>query len=151
MNCHEFEDRLHRLLDDRQPPEADAPLAQTPPGHVLVVEAHHPESLVGGLEAGDDPQERGLPRSRRTQDGNQLAGVHGQVHVAERGEAAEGLRDVPDLDAHCIPPSSSSESVLDPAVSRLRHSTSFLAARVTTARSARSDATAKAPTKSYSL
>ncbi len=27
MNCHEFEDRLHRLLDDRQPPEADALLA----------------------------------------------------------------------------------------------------------------------------
>jgi hypothetical protein len=27
MNCHEFEDRLHRLLDDRQAPEADGALA----------------------------------------------------------------------------------------------------------------------------
>jgi hypothetical protein len=67
MKCHEFEDRLHALLDDRQSPAADSALAAhaaacEPCGQLL----HAQYALFAGLRAGLPPLADDF--SRRTVD-----------------------------------------------------------------------------------
>ena len=58
------------------------------------------EDAAGGrrLEAGDETQERRLPRARGAEEGDQLAGLDAHRNVVERRVAAEFLADV--LDAN---------------------------------------------------
>ena len=69
--------------------EADLALAHGLRGRVLAVEEDR--ALIGGLQAGDDAQQRGLARARRAEQRDQLAGGHVEAHVVERDEAAERL------------------------------------------------------------
>ena len=123
--------------------EADLPLACAHLGRVLPMEADR--AGIGELEAGDDAQQRGLARSGRTQQREQLAGGDVEVETIDRDEAAEALRDAGQLDAHG--PSLSCEWKLVWA----RRSTAYLSASVTRASEASSDATAKAAANWYSL
>jgi len=44
---------------------------------------------VGEIEAGDHPQQRRLAAARRTEKGEELAGLDGEAHVVDGGEIAE--------------------------------------------------------------
>ena len=96
------------------------------------------------VEPGDDAQERRLSAPRRAEQRHELAGGDVDAHPVERDEAAEGLADVLNFDGHAA---SSISTTLLPA----RHSIIVLITSVTKARSAKSDATAKAAAKLYSL
>ena len=78
--------------------EADAALADLPAGRILAVEEH--AAAIGRLEPRHDAQQRRLAATRRPEQRHQLARAHLEAHVAERREAAEGLGDVADVDAH---------------------------------------------------
>ena len=134
------------VLEDRHVPEegvvledeAHLALARGHVRHVVAVEEHPAAARVGELEAGDDPQERRLARARGAEERHELALGHVQVDAVEGGVRPELLADAVGLDAHG-------------AVAVCRHSTTDLTTRVPSARSARSEATAKAPTMLYSL
>ncbi len=110
--------------------EAHLALARGRVGGVLVVEADG--AAVGHFEAGDDAQQRGLSRTRWPEQRHQLARFDAQADIVQRFERAEVLADVPDFDAHFAP-------------SLVFHSRTFLSARVMTAITLSSDATANAP------
>jgi hypothetical protein len=78
--------------------EADVALLRRQLGGVDAFDLHG--SLVGELEAGDDPQQRRLAAAARAQQRGQLAVGDRQRHVVHREEVPEALRHVPDLDAH---------------------------------------------------
>ena len=78
--------------------EADAALLRLAARRVLALEEDL--AAVGPLEAGDDAQEARLAGAGGAEEGHELAVGHLQADVVHRGERAEGLRDVADLDAH---------------------------------------------------
>ncbi len=115
------------------------------PRHVLAVKEDRAVlSRVKRLQAGDDPQKRRLPRSRRPQQGHELAVRNLQRYVRQRREPPETLADVANFNAHGLSPPSDTSCFV-------RHSTSDLSTNVTTASTANTEATAKAATKLYSL
>ena len=87
------------------------------------------ESALRRLEAGDDPEQRRLAGAGRPQQRDQLAVGHLEPDVVERGVSPEPFRQPLDPDAHPYRPF---------------HSTTCFATSVTSAMTARSDATAKA-------
>ncbi len=76
--------------------EADPAVARRDIGGVAAIEHHL--AGIGEFQAGQDPQQRGLARTRRAQQRDQLAFLDPERHVAERGKAAEGLMDIADID-----------------------------------------------------
>ena len=87
------------MLED----EPDVALAHRLVGRVLAVEVDR--ALIGRLQAGDDAEQRRLARAGGPEQRHQLAAGHVQAHVVERDEAAEGLAQIADLDAHAVIPS----------------------------------------------
>ena len=85
--------------------EADMALAGAARQRVLAVERH----LAGirPVEAGDDPQQRGLARAGRPEQRQQFALGDLEVDIVERCERAEFLDDVLDFNGHagCCPSS----------------------------------------------
>ena len=118
------------MLED----EADAPFARRLPAHIATVEAHL--APVGILEAGDDPQQRRLSRTRRPEQRDEPSVRDIEADVVERRETPELLDHVANGDAHLVPLSKTA----------LRHSTALLTTRVASASSAKSEATANAGT-----
>ena len=55
---------------------------------------------IGRLEAGDDPQQRGLAAARRTEKADEFAFVDVQADVVQRQDAAEPLGDVAQRQKH---------------------------------------------------
>ena len=82
--------------------EAHLPAACVPSGDVLVVEQDGAAAAVRLLQAGDNPQQRGLARARRAKQRHQFAGGDRKAHVAQCRERAEGLADVADFNAHAF-------------------------------------------------
>ena len=82
------------MLED----EADVPLPHGLFGDVLGVVVDRPR--VRDFEAGDDPQERGLARSRGPEQGHERAPGRFDGHVVEGREGAEPLADIPGDDTH---------------------------------------------------
>ena len=78
--------------------KADLALAHMHVGRVFAAESD--AACVGGFEASNDAQQRGLAATRRTQEGQQLARADVQADVVERGERTELFVDVPNFDAH---------------------------------------------------
>ncbi len=113
---------------------------------VLAVEQHLAGSGIGKFQPGDDAQQRGLARAGRTEQGDEFAGFDLQAHVVQGGEASKLLGDVADFDAH-----EAVVQLVGGAVALCFHSTQVFRARVTSASSVSSEATANAPTKLYSL
>jgi hypothetical protein len=72
-------------------------------GHVrdvFPVEMNPAAARLGILQPGHDAQERGLARTRGTEQGDELAARHMQIDAVERGEGAKVFADVVDLNAH---------------------------------------------------
>jgi hypothetical protein len=88
--------------------EAHVALLRRQAGGVLAGDLHH--SLVGDLEAGDDPQQGGLAAAARPQQGGQGPGRDVHRDVVEGNELAEALRDVLGFDGHQEPSSLGSSS-----------------------------------------
>ena len=80
--------------------EADLTLAHMRVGGVLPVEQH--VAAVGRLKPGDDAQQRCLATARGAEQRDEFAAGKVQAHVTERGEFAERLVDVANLDAHAV-------------------------------------------------
>src|SRR2546426_6235264 len=95
-------------------------------------------ALVGDLQAGDEPQQRGLSGTRRAEQSRDRAGGRREGCVADCDGSCELLAQPLDAHAHG-------------RTSRARKARSFFAASVTSARSVSMEATANAPAKSYSL
>jgi len=116
---------------------------------------------VRGLEAREDAQERGLAAAGGAEERGQLALGQGQAHVLEHGVLPEALAHVGDLDGHGVservtvaaPPGRrpAKRAGVEGRSRRCCHSMSFLARSVTSASRKRSEATAKAARKAYSL
>src|SRR5690606_19966077 len=102
---------------------------------------------VGGLEPGDEPEQGGLARARRAEQGQEFAVLDREIDLADRGEGAELLVDVADLDGH----RGYSAGVGWSAAGRPRGWARRLRPRVTSAMRARDAATEKAATELYSL
>ena len=123
--------------------EAHLAAARVAAGHVLVVEEDRPAAGVGLLQAGDDPQQRGLARARGPQQGHQLA------RAARSGSRRCRATKVPKV--LLMLRTSMLMVVLlafpvrrGPSAGATCHSTSDLATSVTRASKASSEATAKA-------
>ena len=130
--------------------EPDLALADRLGGRVLAVEVDR--APIGRLQPGDDAEQRGLARSRGTEQGHQLAARHVEAHVVEGDEVAERLAQMTDLDAHAaILSGGGTTSVCSAAARCCRHSTRLLRARVTKASRVSTEATAKLAAKAYSL
>ena len=78
--------------------ESDMALAGAVGQRVLAVERNF--ARIGPVEAGDDPQQRGLARPGRPEQRQQFAVTDPQVDMIERGKAAELLHDVLDFNRH---------------------------------------------------
>ena len=78
--------------------EPDMTLAGAVGQRVLAIERN--VARIGPVEAGDDPQQRGLARTGRPEQRQQFAIADPQVDMIERGKAAEFLHDVPDFNRH---------------------------------------------------
>ena len=78
--------------------EAHAAAARGRIGDVLAADAH--DAGVGALQAGDDAQQRRLAAPARAQHGGERAVGDADAHVLQRGERAEALAHVADLDRH---------------------------------------------------
>jgi hypothetical protein len=128
---HVAEERV--VLED----EAHVAAARALRSGVLVVDEYR--SLVGLLEAGDDPQQRRLARTRRPEQREELPVGHGQADLADRVEPAERFGDGADFDAHACTSTARAPSSM---AWRVRRSTIVWTTSVTTARIASSDATA---------
>ena len=111
--------------------EAHASIACAALRRVLALEVHG--APIRELEAGNDPQQSGLAGAGWTEECHQLTVFHLQADAAQGLEIAEALREVAHLDAHAAP-------LRRPSL----HSSALLAASVTSASSASSEATAKA-------
>ena len=130
--------------------EPDLALAHRLGGRVLAVEVDR--ALIGRLQPGDDPEQRGLARSGGPEQRHQLAARHVEAHVVEGDEVAERLAQMADLDAHAaILSGGESASARSAAARRCCHSTRVLSARVTKASRVSTEATAKLAAKAYSL
>ncbi len=116
------------MLED----EPDLTIPGLPPRRIFSVEKNL--ALVGSLQAGDDPQEAGLSRAGRSEEGHQLPFGNREVHSMKGGKRTEPFDDVVDFDLH-----------------RISRSTTLLATRVTKASNVRREATANAAAKWYSL
>ena len=129
------------VLEDAQVPEegvvledeADAAVLRLAARRVLALEEDL--AAVRALEPRDDAQEARLAGPRRPEERHELAVGDLQADVVHRRERAERLGDASNLDAH----------------DSSRHSTRLFATRVTMARRARREATAKAAWNWYSL
>src|SRR5215470_15774753 len=66
------------------------------PGHVRPAEQD--PAVVRAFEPRDQPQQSGLPRPGRSEQGEELAGAHGQVDAVHRGHAAVTLPQPRDVD-----------------------------------------------------
>src|SRR5262249_7121180 len=104
---------------------------------------------VRDLEPRDDAQERRLAGARGPEQGEQLARRDLEAHVVERQERAEPLGDVLDRDAHASPPVVSMRA-FSASSRRVFHSSVVFTSSVTSASSASTEATAKAPGMLYS-
>src|SRR5690606_10282141 len=124
--------------------EADLAVAAVAPRHVGIVEAHR--AGIGELQPGDDAQKGGLARAGGAEQGAELARRDAQADVVEGRETAESLGQAVDVDGHFGPRRRRADSS-----SRNRHSSTDLTISVTSASRARSEATAKAAVKLYSL
>src|SRR5215211_1756505 len=109
--------------------EADAALLRRALGDVVTVEQH--ASMVRPLQPGDHAQERRLPATARPEQRSQRPRRHLHRDVLQRGELAEPLRDLSNVDRH-------------QTVSSLRR-TKVIASRVITARIASRTDAAYAP------
>ena len=125
--------------------ESDTPVARAAGGRVLAGQQHR--SGIAVVQAGDNPQQRRLARAGRPEQRHELAGGDLQADVVQRDEAAEALRYAADFDTHSL--DSTGPSGL--SVIAARRSTTVLTISVTSASNARSEATAKAAWKLYSL
>src|SRR6185436_17465645 len=76
-----------------------ASLADGESRHVLSAQEDD-AARVGGLEAGDDAQERRLARARRAEEGREAAVGDVEADVLEDALAGERLRDRAYFDAH---------------------------------------------------
>jgi hypothetical protein len=76
--------------------------ARSGPGPLISLLAHSSAPLVGGGQAGDQVQQRGLAAARVADERHELALGDGQVDAAQRREqalgGAEGLLDALDFD-----------------------------------------------------
>src|SRR5262249_44093316 len=115
------------MLED----EADAALSRAAVRCILALKEDL--AALGKLEPRDHAEQRGLSRPRRAEQCDELSGRDLEADVVERLEVAEGLRDVPDFDAHT---SLSRLAACRMAVSRAAfHSMKLLTASVTSAKS----------------
>src|SRR5574341_1412273 len=141
------------VLEHRQVPEKRVVLEDEPDvpvPHVVgrrVLPVDDDPARVGGLEPGDDPQERRLAASGGTEQREELAAPNVDADVGQRHIGAEALADVLDVDAHAGGSSVAAAARRCPA----RQSTIDRATSVTSASSVSNDATAKAAAKLYSL
>ena len=136
--------------------ETDLAALHREPGRIGAVDDDAPG--IGHFETGDDPQQRGLAAARGSQECDEFAVPDVERNVVEGGKAPEALGEVPDFDAHAqaVALSGGSASrVVSTAFAVLnaaslarsaRHSISDLSASVTSASSARIEATANAAT-----
>jgi hypothetical protein len=116
--------------------ETDIALGHGERQRVLAIEPHR--AAIRPFQAGDDAEQRGLARTRRTEQRDQLARSDLEIHIVERLVGAKELGDVLDVDIH-VRSSASRCSRID-----LRMS-------VISARNASSDATANEAENWYSL
>ena len=121
--------------------EPDVPATGARGRGVLAVDEHR--ALVGPIEAGDDPQQRRLARSRRTEERKELARWHHQIDAAQSLKRAERPRGIAYFDAHVPDPVAPIDAgTAASCTRRLRFSTIVCSTRVRTATMASSDATA---------
>src|SRR5207249_4749642 len=125
----------------------DVPLPDGGAGHVLVVVVDR--AAVRALETGDDAEERRLSRPRGSEQRQQISGRDLEAHVVQRDERAERLGDVRDGDAHASPPAACRRSA-SARSRRVFHSSAVFTNSVTSASSASTEASAKAPGRLYS-
>ena len=118
--------------------KADVPVSDGGAGDVLAVEQHLARILI--FQPCDDPQQGRLARTRWAEECNEFARLDSKVYAMEGGGFAKMLGDVVKVN-QCLAPAWRSK----------RHSSSVLAASVTSARPANRLATAKAAAKLYSL
>ena len=78
--------------------EADVSLLRRERSRVLAGEQDL--ALIGGLEPGDDPEQRRLSRAARAEERGQRARLDVERDVVERDEVAEPLRDVANQNGH---------------------------------------------------
>src|SRR5262249_50149089 len=121
---------------------ADAALARLHRGDVGAVDQDLPG--IRPFQPGHDAQQRGLARAGRAEQRDEGTVRHLQLDAVERVDRAEALGQALDGDRHQL----SAGSVRS---ERNRHSSRVFSTSVTRARPASSEATAKAPTKLYSL
>ncbi len=109
-----------------------------------VVVAYQHATMVGGLESRDDAQNGGLARPRWAEQGRDstIGAIEGSTMHGGHALRAELLGQLFHTDFHGFLPS---------LLRACRCSTTFLMTRVTSASKVSSEATANAPTKSYSL
>src|SRR5262249_8435103 len=138
---HVTEERV--VLED----EAHVALAHGGVGHVLVLVQH--AAGVRRLQPRDDAQQRRLARARRAEQREERAVWHLETDVVESQDASEALHAVLDGDAHASPPAFSRRS-FSASSRRVFHSSVVFTRSVTSASSARTDATANAPGMLYS-
>jgi hypothetical protein len=88
------------LLEDHPDPPALRldPLGR--PGHHAAADRHAPR--VGPLEAGDHPQQRGLPRAARAEQRHEAAVLDAQAGAVDRPQGAERLAEAASLDGREI-------------------------------------------------
>ena len=121
--------------------EADVPATGARGRGVLAVDEHR--ALVGPIEAGDDPQQRRLARSRWTEERKELARWHHQIDAAQSLKRAERPRGIAYFDAHVPDPVAPIDAgTAASRTRRLRFSTIVCSTSVRTATIASSDATA---------
>src|SRR5262249_26753792 len=106
-------------------------------------------SGVRRFQPGDDPEQRRLARARRSEECQEGAVRDVETDIVESQEAPEPLHDVLDGDAHASPPAFSRRS-FSARSRRVFHSSVVFTRSVTSASSARIDATANAPGMLYS-
>jgi hypothetical protein len=94
-HCHVAEQRV--VLEH----EADVPLTRALRQCVLAVEGDF--ARIRPVEAGDDPQQRGLAGARGSEQRQQLAIVDLEVDAVEGGKTAELLDEIPDFNGHLRP------------------------------------------------
>ena len=80
--------------------EADLAVARVRRRRILAVKRDG--TAVRPLEPGDDAKQGGLPGAGGAEQGEELAGLHGQAHVVHGDEVAEALVDAGKLNAHGI-------------------------------------------------
>src|SRR6266481_8538443 len=124
--------------------QADAPFAGTAIGRILAGDIQL--ARIGEFEPGDDAQQGCLAGARGAQQRHELARGDGEIDPIDGACRFESFDDATQLDAHRL------ASCLYVCLSRWkRHSSRRFSAKVTRASKDKSEATAKAPTKSYSL